>query len=150
MHSLLEKHINEFFRDITSIGGLWSYLILILFAFLMAGQMPAVQLSAALIIIYVIAIIIRLVHFKDRPVHELHTTILERVDASSFPSIHAARATALAHLLSRQLPEATILLTGIAVLVCASRIYLRKHYIVDVAGGVALGIITAVAVVRIF
>lgn len=150
MHSLFEKHINEFFRDITSIGGLWLYLILILFTFLTAGQLPAVQLLTALIAIYVVAVIIRLIYFKDRPTHEPHTTILERIDASSFPSIHSARATTLAYLLSKQLPEATILLTGIAALVCVSRIYLRKHYLTDVVGGVALGILSAVAVARIF
>ncbi|MBI4148737.1 phosphatase PAP2 family protein [Candidatus Woesearchaeota archaeon] len=146
MHSLVEKHVNDFFRDITGFGGLWGYLTFVVLTYVMVGTYFAAQLVVALVIIYASAVIIRLLYFKDRPNHERHKSVLERVDASSFPSIHAARITSMAYLFARQVPELVIPSVLLSLLVCASRVYLRKHFVIDVIGGIVLGVLVAVVV----
>ena len=146
MHRLFEKHLNDFFRDITAFGGLWGYCTLVILTAVMVGTYFAAQLVVALVIIYASAIIIRLLYFKERPNHERHKSVLERIDASSFPSIHAARITSMAYLFARQVPELMIPSVLLALLVCASRVYLRKHFVIDVVGGIVLGIVVSLLV----
>ncbi len=92
---------------------------------------------------YLIAGIIRIVYFKDRPNKESHSNFIERIDASSFPSIHAFRVSYILIVFSHAFQNltATILIFTSAFLVCVSRIYLRKHDYVDVLGGIVLGIV---------
>jgi len=143
MHRLIEKHINEFFRDITGFGGIWFYLLFLLFGFLVFGADFVLSPFVVLVVIYAVAVFVRVFYFKDRPFHELHRNFFERIDASSFPSIHAARATALAYFISGVFSNATWLAVVVAFFVCVSRIYLRKHYLVDVIGGIILGALAA-------
>ncbi len=125
------------------------YLLFTGFSFFLVGKYFAMQLIAALVIIYIAAVGIRTLYFKDRPSHEPHKNFFERIDASSFPSIHAARASAVAYLVASWAPETTIIAVLVAILVCASRLYLRKHFVIDILGGIAIGIITAMITARI-
>lgn len=101
------------------------------------------QLSFGLIITFLVAVIIRLLYFKERPNKEPYTNLFEKIDASAFPSIHSARISFLVLVFSSYFQNLLIitLLLIIGILVCYSRIYLRKHDFVDVVGGVIVGIV---------
>lgn len=73
------------------------------------------------------------------------------LDIHAFPSGHATLAFGIAYLVARLYPWPLPLLTyGIAALIALSRVYLREHYPLDVAGGVALGTMTAHSLLPLF
>jgi undecaprenyl-diphosphatase len=66
-------------------------------------------------------------------------------DKYSFPSGHAARATAVAVTLSFYNPLLTPFWLIWAVLVSLARVALSRHFLSDVAGGTAVGLLTGVS-----
>jgi len=60
-------------------------------------------------------------------------------DPFSFPSGHAAAATAVAGAVSAAHPHAAPVLIPLAALIAYSRVALRVHHLGDVVAGVALG-----------
>jgi undecaprenyl-diphosphatase len=69
---------------------------------------------------------------------------------SSFPSSHAAGATALAWILSRRWRRLRVGFWLLATAVCLSRIYLNRHFLSDVLGGVAVGLVCTWVVLRLW
>ena len=65
--------------------------------------------------------------------------LVDLPDPFSFPSGHAAAATAVAGALSLAHPLAAPIVVPLAVLIAYSRVALRVHHIGDVIAGVALG-----------
>lgn len=59
----------------------------------------------------------------------------------SFPSGHATFAFALATILSFKEPKLKFILYSVAILICLTRIYLGRHYPLDVVGGAVIGFI---------
>lgn len=131
-------------RDVTALGGFVFFgLTLLLMAVL--GEWPFFfKLFVGLIIIAAIGIGTRLIYFKERPKKQNHKNAIEKVDASSFPSVHSARATFLALIFGVffNKTEVTIALMAVGLAVIYSRIYLRKHDWKDALGGAVLGILT--------
>jgi undecaprenyl-diphosphatase len=70
-------------------------------------------------------------------------------DPFSFPSGHAAAATAVAATLAWWNPRLAFLVVPLAVVVAVSRIRLRVHHISDVLAGAALGLLGALGAARI-
>ena len=66
--------------------------------------------------------------------------LVDLPDPFSFPSGHAAAATAVACAVSLAHPLAAPLLIPVAALIAYSRVALRVHHVGDVVAGVALGI----------
>jgi membrane-associated phospholipid phosphatase len=96
----------------------------------------------ALLIIILVGFPFRIIYFRERPKKQKHNNLLQKIDAGSFPSGHAARITALFILFSRgQSSEVIIYLWGLFLLVLYSRIKLRKHRYIDLLGGIVLGTI---------
>jgi len=136
--------MKKFFEEITFFGGIAFYLFVIILLLISQKYIFALRLFLGLMIIYLITFVIRLFYFKDRPKKMEYTSLLEKIDASSFPSIHAARITYLFLfiLFSSSFflnPIVNILMGVVSLLVVYSRIYLYKHDIVDVLAGVILG-----------
>ena len=130
------------FSQITELGGLVTYIVLNLLIEFFDIKI-AIDLFVSLIFITLIATSIKYFFFKDRPVKQSTNNIVERLDASSFPSIHSMRVFALTFWLSMFFNNLiiTIYLSIIAVFVIYSRIYLKKHYLIDVIGGIMFSIL---------
>jgi membrane-associated phospholipid phosphatase len=136
--------MKKFFEEITFLGGIAFYLFVIILFIISQEYVLSLRLFLALIIIYFMAFVIRLFYFKDRPEKVTYTNFLERIDASSFPSIHAARLTYLFLFILFSSPFfiqpiVKIIIGAVFLLAVYSRIYLSKHDIVDVLAGVILG-----------
>ena len=149
MNNIIQKQLNEFFRDITAIGGFAASVLLIL---LFASSSLLIPLLAGSAITAGIVVLIRIFYFKNRPKKENYKNFLERIDASSFPSLHTARIVFLAMIFSSHFANhyLSILCTITAALVSYSRIYLQKHDWIDVAGGIVVGVATYFMVIKIF
>lgn len=69
----------------------------------------------------------------------------------SFPSDHATASVAVAMAFALQrLSRRTLAFFAMAFLVCLSRVYVGTHYLTDVLGGAATGIVAAIAVRLLF
>jgi membrane-associated phospholipid phosphatase len=72
------------------------------------------------------------------------------LDAASFPSVHSARAAAIAVCIGAALTTIPSFIVGVAFIsfVGLSRIKLRRHFLTDVIGGAIAGAAIAVAVIK--
>ncbi|MGV8163179.1 MAG: phosphatase PAP2 family protein [Candidatus Nanoarchaeia archaeon] len=133
--------IQEIITQITHLGSIVTYGVVIAFALLVEKYSLFWELVVSLAIILIIGMSIKFLYFKDRPQKQKYSGKLEKMDASSFPSIHSARITALAIILSISFNKTflTIFLILVAFAVMYSRIYLKKHRLVDIIGGAILG-----------
>ncbi len=131
------------FAQITELGGFVTYVIIAIFTLFFIHPFLFVNLILSLIAITVVAIAIKYFFFKDRPKKQSTNNLVERLDASSFPSIHTMRIFALGFWISTLFRSwiGVLYLLVIAILVSYSRIYLKKHYWSDVLGGLVLVII---------
>ena len=138
-NSFLTYKFKEWARDITSLA---NPLILIFVPFIFLGATKAFYLLlVALVFNEVFASIIKIVFPKKRPNGQTYTTLLEKIDAGSFPSLHASRTTLVYLTLfsNTDVIAIKIVILLIIVLVIISRILLKKHFWIDVLGGFVLG-----------
>ncbi|MFI5370058.1 MAG: phosphatase PAP2 family protein [Candidatus Eisenbacteria bacterium] len=78
-----------------------------------------------------------------RSVHRTRPDGSRDPNNASFPSSHAANACALAWLVTRRWRRAAWVAWPLALLVCASRMWLDRHYLSDVLVGAGIGIAAA-------
>lgn len=144
MLGILKK---KFFEEITCLGGVGFYISLITLFFVLGRTDYVFKLIVALLIIYFLTFVIRVFYFKARPNKQIYKNFIERLDASSFPSVHAARATFISFfLIFSFLPNFfyTLLILVLWAVVLHSRVYLNKHYLIDVIAGILLGIFSLI------
>jgi membrane-associated phospholipid phosphatase len=137
------NQINESFRDVSALGSfLFVCLVIILLVFI--DFRSALIVLIGLIMIEAIGALVKVVFHKKRPNKQDHSNILEKIDAGSFPSIHSARALLIG--LGVYSLFSSVVMIGfvflLVILVGISRIYLNKHYIIDVIGGYIFGFIS--------
>ncbi|MDD5086866.1 MAG: phosphatase PAP2 family protein [Candidatus Nanoarchaeia archaeon] len=138
MTRIIKNITDIFFKQITDFGGFFFY-FLILGTCLFLNELDLFfNLFLSFIFVMALGILIKLVYFKDRPKKQKATNLFEKLDASSFPSVHAMRAVSLAFWLSLFFNNTvfTIYCFAIAIMVMYSRIYLKKHYFIDILGGI--------------
>lgn len=137
------KYATIFFRDVTSLGGAFFYGLVSLLALAVGETELFIRLVVGFVLCVVITALIRVFHFKNRPAKQDYHNSLERIDASSFPSLHTARIVFMCITLAYffQNDYTTAFFTFVAVLVTYSRIYLQKHDWWDLFGGVVLGVV---------
>jgi membrane-associated phospholipid phosphatase len=129
----------EWARDCSALGSFQFAILACAFAALYHMGL-AVRLACGLAGVEICGNAIKLMFYRPRPDGQPYRNLLERIDASTFPSIHAARAMMLASIAGGTWPL-TLLLVIIAVLVGLSRMILQRHYLSDVLAGYALGFI---------
>jgi len=138
MDKLITAVESSIFKQITDLGGLIFYGLVIM-SFLILGEWAMFwNLTVSIILMMVLAVGIKYFYFKERPKKQRKNNLLERLDASSFPSIHAMRVFSLAFWLSIFFnnPIFTVYLSITALIILYSRIYLKKHYLGDVVWGI--------------
>ena len=134
---------NDIVRDVSSLGSLIFYILLCIALLALKNYYLLKRLAIGVIAIYAIVILIRTFYFKERPVKLSHKNYIERLDASSFPSLHSARISFLGAVLMKYYNN--FYFSALAVLIAFgvlfSRIYLKKHDIKDISAGVVLGML---------
>lgn len=116
----------------------------------------AILLFGALLMSYGGGAVIKLLIYKPRPIPRVFSNRLQKIDASSFPSIHTTNATIIALIWAWRWHQSIlhgadalsiiplISLVGIiAVSIALSRIALQKHYAIDVLAGSLFGMLIA-------
>lgn len=139
-----QKYSTIFFRDITAMGGAALYFVLILAALTFQQYHISLKLFLGFIFTGIISNFTRTLYFKNRPTKQQYHNLIERLDASSFPSWHTARIVFISLILGFYFNTflTTLFFTSLALLVAYSRIVLKKHDWWDLFGGFFLGIVT--------
>lgn len=129
----------EYIRDLTSFGNSTNLLILSIFSLQSINLILKVFIG--LLIVNTIGYAIKHFFYRDRPEKQVATTFLQRIDAGTFPSLHVARSSlALAFIFANGSLLIKILAVSLVFIVAATRISLKKHYLLDTLGGAILGI----------
>jgi len=143
VNAIAKAFLKEPFRDVSAFGGLPIAVVLVLIAFARTDWLGVTQLVVGLALSYSVIIILRLLFFKRRPDKQQYRNKLQKIDAGSFPSLHALRASLLALILTSWLqhPGMNIIIWIAAFSVLPSRVYRKRHYWADVIVGFVLGIL---------
>ncbi len=136
-------------EDISALGALPFFLIVMLVLYLIGQKTFALQLLIGIFLAHAITYFIRLVYYKDRPQPKKHNSLIEKIDASSFPSLHSVRAMVLFVIGSFNLKSvvAVIILFFYMICIFFSRYYLKKHYTVDIFVGAIIGLCIGLLVI---
>lgn len=130
------------FKQMTELGSMTLIAVFAVF-FIFFNQGLAIRTILGIAGVVIISYTIKMLFFKNRPIRQSTGTFIEKIDASSFPSVHAARITIVAFWLIIYFNN--IYLRAFSALIWAlviySRVYLKKHYWTDVIGGVIIAII---------
>jgi undecaprenyl-diphosphatase len=147
MVSLIQKGISYFMKEITFFGGFFIYCLFIILFYLLEMNNLLIVFLWGFLLLHLIPILIRMVYFKERPKRIPYEHFLEKLAVASFPSVHTARAFFIGAVLYLESVLVGSLFLLIAFLVGFSRIYLRRHYFVDVLFGAILGVLIAVLLI---
>lgn len=130
---------NDWSRDFTSLA---NPLILVFVPFIFLGPSREYWiLLAALAVNELLGSLIKIVFPKTRPNGQEYSNVIEKVDAGSFPSLHAARIS-LVYLTMFSYADLLVyklLFIIVIAVVAVSRVNLKKHFWTDVAGGLVMG-----------
>ena len=136
---------------VTGLGGLVAYLFTTFLLFSVGLYHLGWQLGVGLVLILCVAVPCKLIFFKHRPQKMKYSNLLGKFDAAAFPSIHAMRAVMIGLIVGSATTN-PLVWTGaglFALVVSYSRIYLRKHSLNDVIGGVIFSFLLFLIVQRI-
>jgi membrane-associated phospholipid phosphatase len=139
----LRKIIDDSWKEVSFFGGLFFYVFMAAFVFALGQKLLFLQLIVSFAITYALTLLIRFFYYKDRPFKEKYSNFIERLEASSFPSLHSMRVSAMFVILHFYLNNVlfSLLFLSIALAVFASRYYLKKHYPIDILGGAIIGLV---------
>ncbi len=131
-------------KDITALGGTFFFFIVLAFLISLGYTKLFIQLFIGFLFTGIIITLARMMYFKPRPKPKEYTNFIERIDASSFPSWHAARIVFLSLTLYTffQNRYISLILLALVLIVCYSRIRLQKHDWIDISAGILLGMLT--------
>ena len=140
--TFFEDLFKNWIRDVTTFGSIIFHAIIILLFYLLNFIKIGNMLLIGGIICSVLPAVIRAFYFKERPDHQKYKSFIEKLDASSFPSVHSMRAFFLAMMLSSFLQDifASLFFFLLAAAVAYSRIKLHKHDITDIFFGAIFGV----------
>ena len=113
-----------------------------------------ISLFAGILMSYGAGSIIKLLFYKPRPIPQPFHNRLQKIDASSFPSVHTTNASVVGIIWSRRWHQSMmwgwdslvivpiiVAVVGTCAAVALSRIALDKHYPIDVLSGMLLGVL---------
>lgn len=135
----------EFLQDLKALAGAPLFCVVIVISYFIGKPVLALQLFSGLILAYVLTFGIRTFYFRLRPDKEKYHNYFEKINASSFPSMHAMRASVFATLLVLFFNNnfLTVLFVVCAAGVGISRVLTKRHHTSDVIVGWIFGVIVA-------
>lgn len=147
-----ERQKKDFIRDISALGSLFFYILAMVLFLLLKNYDLLCRLALGLALVYIVTIILRTFCFKERPNKLSHNSLLSKLDAASFPSLHASRTAYMAAALMNYFGSMmiSILLVLLALGISYARIYMKKHDLKDVSAGIILGILAYFVINLIF
>ena len=148
MSSLGKNKYAEYIRDFTALGN--PFLLLLVSACVLSQLPAALQgrawlfLVGAFLLNELLCSGIKFLWHKPRPSGQKFEGALEKIDAGSFPSIHAARIMlvygSLTYVMWRAgMPYFAAIFGLVIAVVGYSRTFLLKHFWLDVSGGYFFG-----------
>ncbi len=140
-HQLPPYLLTKFLKGIGLFGTSFFYLVTLVFLSLVHLH-TSIRALVAFASIEIISAIIKILYPKHRPVAGKRETLLDKYEAGSFPSIHAARISAMSVLMWSLLPQDWLTLLCLIFLVISvaySRVHRKRHFYTDVIAGVILG-----------
>ncbi len=138
-----------FFETITLLGAAKAMALVFALAFWISGRRLAYGLLGVVLLATVIDVLIWTLFPVQRP-HDPQIIIRAKLEAPSFPSGHTVTATTLWGTLTAFGRIPIVASISIVAGVMLSRLYLGVHYLVDVLGGVLIGLILVVAYQRLW
>jgi len=137
--SFLAYKTKDWMRDFSALS---NPLILVFIPFIYLGNTTTFYtLLIALVINEIVGSAIKIIFPKKRPNGQIYKNTLEKIDAGSFPSLHSSRITLVYLTLFTNADNIVlkIICIAIIILVMLSRILLKKHFLIDVIAGFAIG-----------
>ena len=136
------KYRDIILEDISALGSMVFFGIIFFVFMLLKNWSMSYTLLLGMAMIAIIVTILRALYFKERPEKRNFHSWIEKIDASSFPSMHAARGTFLLLILASYMNIFALnILCGILIIsICYSRWRLRKHHISDILVGLMIGV----------
>lgn len=131
----------EWARDITSLA---SPLLLLFVPFIILGATPTFGFLLLLLLVNeVIGSLIKIFFHQPRPDGQAYKGIMEKIDAGSFPSLHASRITIVYLTLFSHVADIYIKVAFLILMVAVmiSRVILKRHFIKDIIGGFTIGML---------
>ncbi len=141
--------LDDNYRDISAFGGLPAYILALIIFFVLGNMLVSVQLAAGLILAYAATSFLRIVYFKERPRKQGYKNWWQKIDASSFPSLHSMRSAVLGIVLAGFFNNIILYFVfGLAVAgVVVTRVLLKRHDKIDSAAGLLIGIVIGLIVI---
>jgi len=135
----------EFLQDLKALAGVPLFFVVIVISYVVGRPVFALQLFVGLVLAYVLTFGIRTFYFRVRPDKEKYSNYLQRINASSFPSMHAMRASVFATLLVLFFQNSllSVLFVLCALGVGVSRVLTKRHHASDVIVGWIFGVFVA-------
>lgn len=142
----LEKYVNLLVLQFNFFGSFIFSIFIIVFLYAINLKHIAIILLLSTLTATALVSIIRLIFRRERPKKQPYNNIFEKINSSSFPSMHALRTsiyTTTMFISSLYLLASIFLL--ITILVSIARYTLKKHYISDLIVGIIFGILIVIA-----
>ena len=138
---MVKKDASRILFRIISLFGTPFFYIPAIFYLLKINPRLAINVIIALVLTEVTCAFIKYVYPKERPIPMPRKTLFQKYLAGSFPSVHTARITALSAAAALFYANRRFILIASLVVIAVgySRIYLKKHYLVDVIAGFLIG-----------
>ena len=151
-NKLIQYLFHKILSESSCLGNVIFYLFFICLQFVIGEKLLSFKLVIALIVSYLIIVPIRLLYYKDRPIQQQYNNWFEKIESSSFPSMHATRIIFIALFFINYYKNifVTILFVILTLIIGSSRIYLKKHFLSDVIVGYFIGIIIFIGVEILF
>lgn len=153
MKKKLKYILDIVFKDISVFGGLVFYLFIsILYFIIFKNIILFITQLLGLFLSYIIVILIRVLYYKKRPDNQKYSNLVEKIDSSSFPSMHSIRICMIFIFTYYYLNNffLSLLFLSLIFLVSFSRIYLKRHFLIDILVGYIIGIFLSIVLISIF
>ena len=146
-----KKIISLILDDVSFFGSIPFFLFITGIAFFFGNNVLFSRMAYTFLLSLIIVIAIKSVHYKDRPQKEEFSIFMEKMVASSFPSSHSVGVTALSILVSIAYPFVWVIapMTVISILVYLQRYITKKHFVMDIVGGIFIAIAEVIFVIKI-